>query len=184
MMDEPQTILERIEAARQAREEADRTFQLAGETFKFRKAVAPEVVFRFRSSQRMSFEDQKTEWEWAAKLRAAQDMNGGGEEAIARLIVERPEPRQTDEELLATADATIIGMLEPESHEAWARLRSEDNPHPLTYDECFDVLHYLIGAVAEIPTGAPSGSSPGRTQTEKPSKAASSSTAKTSKRST
>lgn len=179
MAETPLTILEKIEAARRAREEADRTFTLAGETFKYRTAVAPAVVFRFRDSQRIKWEDLRDAYEWGEKMQAAQNMNGGGEAEVARLMAEMPQARQTDEELLAMADATIVALLDPESHEAWARLRSEENPHPLTYDECFDFLDYLLGRVTDLPTVAPTDSSPGRTETASKSKGASSSPVKT-----
>lgn len=171
--------LEKIEAARKAREDADRTFELAGESFRYRVAVAPAVIFRFRDSQRIKWEDLQKMHEWGAKLEAARNMNGGSEEAVAALIEEMPVQRQTDEDLLQTADETILALLDPECHEAWGRLRSEENPHPLTYDECFDFLDYLIGRVTDLPTVAPTDSSPGRTQTGSRSKGGSSSRAKT-----
>lgn len=175
--------LTKFEEARKAREAAERTIPLAGETLRFRATVAPEVIFRFRDSQRIKLEDLKASYEWGEKMQAAQNMNGEGEEEIARLIEQMPIQRQADSDLLNVADATILALLEPGSHEAWARLRSEENPHPLTYDECFDFLDYLLGRVADLPTVAPTDSSPGRTQTASKSKAESSSPAKTQARS-
>jgi len=172
-------FLEAFEAKRKARAEADRTFTLAGETFRFRPTIAPEIVFRFRASQQSMYEDLEKLRAWGMELEAAQGLNGDGEADVSRLMEAMPEPRLTDDDLINIADETVIACLEPDSHEAWARLRSPENPQPVTYQEVFEIVGYLLGRVAEIPTVAPTGSSDGRTQTGKPSKAGSSSRAKT-----
>ena len=172
-------FLERFEARRIAREQADRTFVLAGETFRFRPTITPEVVFRFRDSQQSMYEDLDKIRRWGAEVEAARAKNGDGAADLEQLVGAMPEPRMSDDDLIQIADETILACLEPASHEAWAKLRSPENLQPVTYNEVFEIVGYLLGRVTEIPTVAPTGSSDGRTETARPSKASSSSRAKT-----
>lgn len=173
-------FLERFEAKRKAREDADRTVTLAGEALVLRPTIAPEVVFKFRESQTTMYEDLTALRDWGEKLEKAQALNGDGDpEQIAALQAAMPESRLTDDELIQIADETVVACLDADSADGWFRLRSKDNPHPLEYQEVFEIVGYLLGKVAQIPTVAPSDSSDGRTQTAKPSTAGSSSPAKT-----
>lgn len=142
-------FLVRFEERRKARAEAEREFTIAGETLRFRPTIAPEVMFRFQEP-----------------FRHAANGNGDGGDL-------------SDDLLLQIADETILACLEPGSYEGWARLRSVDAEQPLTYQDIFDIVGYLFSKVAGLPTGAPSDSSSGRTETVSKSKAVSSSPAKT-----
>lgn len=168
-------FLAAFEARRKAREETERSFVIAGETLKHRATLSPEVTFRFQKAQTTSYEDMVAMKEWVDKIQKAAGKNGRQE----KLLDEAPEPRLTDEDLLAIADETVLACLEPDSHEAWARLRSSDAAQPITYDEVFEILDYLFGRVTDLPTVAPADSSDGRTETAKPSRGRSSSPAKT-----
>ena len=172
-------FLANFEAKRAAREAADRSFVIAGETLRFRPSIAPEVAFKFRASQVSAMEDLEKLQAWSAEYAAAAAKNGKGEADMAKLIERVPEPRLSDDDLLLVADETVLACLEPDTHEAWARLRSPEAPQPITYDEVFEIVGYLLSRVTQIPTDAPSDSSAGRTQDDKRSTGKSSSPAKT-----
>lgn len=159
-------FLARFERRRQERLEADRTFPLAGETLTHRASVAPEV---------------------GSRLEAMRDKVGAEvAEARRRIAAANGEPADLsdlqfdDASMIEVADDTILACLEPDSHEAWSRLRAVDAAYPLNFEEIMSLADYLLGRVTGIPTSAPADSSDGRTTTAKRSKAASSSTASSS----
>ena len=152
-------FLERFERRRQERLAADRTFPLAGETLTHKPSVAPEVGSRLEAMR--------------------DDVGKQVAEARRRIAEANGEPADLsdldfrDTTMIDTADETILACLEPESHEAWARLRATDSPYPLNFEEIMSLADYLLGRVTGIPTSAPAGSSAGRETTAKRSKAAS-----------
>lgn len=178
------SFLEAFEARRREREQADRTITLAGEQLTFRPSVAPEVGMKLEAARQDTADRLKTLSDKATELDKVTARNGDAqadEDVAAMLAVtEAVEAVQEAEgRALETADATVLDCLDPDSHEAWGRLRSVEATHPLTFTEVFQIADYLLGKVAGIPTDAPAGSSDGRTATGKPSKASSSSKAKT-----
>jgi hypothetical protein len=160
-------FLERFEENRKAREQAERSFPLLGETLTFRAHV-PYEIGRGLEAARMRFADDLGEAQ-----RRLNEANGTAPD-LSDLTL------NTDE-LVSAADAQILACLEPESREAWARLRALDAAEPLNFHEIGQIADYLLGRVSGIPTDAPAGSSGGRKTTASKSKAASSSTARTSK---
>lgn len=161
------SFLERFEKRRQERLAVDRSFPLAGETLVHRASVAPEVGSRLEA---MRDEVGKTVAEARRRIAAA----NGDPADLSDLDFD-------DSRMIESADETILACLEPESHEAWARLRAIDAEYPLNFEEIMSLADYLLGRVTGIPTSAPADSSAGRTTTGKRSKADSSSTAKASK---
>ncbi len=171
-------FLAAFEARRAARIQADRTFDIAGETLTFRPTVAPEVGMRLeqmRQTVRAQLETLRKQADEAEKKAAA----NGGDADMAALAEALDNLTVSDQDMLHIGDETVIACLDPGSHAAWARLRSPESPQPLTFDEVFEVADYLLGRVAGIPTSAPADSSAGRTQTASRSKGRSSSPAKT-----
>lgn len=171
-------FLEAFEARRAAREQADRSFPLAGETLVYRSSVAPEVGMRLET-MRQKVREQLERLRVAASAVEKTAGNGAGEASLEALSTALDSMEISDEQMLQSGDETVLACLEPESHEAWARLRSKDAPQPLTFDEIFELADYLLGCVSGIPTSAPADSSDGRTPTASKSKARSSSAAKT-----
>ncbi len=170
-------FLAAFEARRAARLQADRSLTIAGETLTFRPTVAPEVGMRLEQMRQTVRAQLETIRAKAADAEKAAESNGG--EADMTALSEALENLSvTDEDMLQIGDETVIACLEPDSHPGWARLRSPEASQPVTFDEVFEVADYLLGRVAGIPTSAPADSSDGRTQTDKPSKARSSSPAK------
>lgn len=160
------TFLERFEQRRQEKLAADRSFPLAGETLVHKASVAPEIPMRL----------QETRAKVTAQLLVAKELiakaNGKGVNADDIVI--------SDDELLLMGEETVLACLEPESHDAWARLRDPKAAYPLDFDDVMSVADYLVSRVTGIiPTVAPVDSSTGRRQTASTSKARSRSTAKT-----
>ncbi len=141
-----------LEQQIEARLERERTFTFLGEQFTHRPSVSPSVGIRYAKQ----FLIVSTE--------------------LAQSVEET-----SDEAIIRSCDETVKSRLEPESWEAWDRLRADDARIPLTFRDIFEFADVLLGRVAGIPTDAPTGSSDGRTATANGSKADSSSRAKTSK---
>lgn len=159
-------FLERFEANRLAREKADRSFVLLGETLVFRAHV-PYEIGRGLEAARMKFAHELTEAQ-----KRIESANGQPPD-LSDLTL------NTDE-LVQAADAQILACLEPEGRQAWGRLRALDSDSPLNFHEIGQIADYLLGRVTAIPTDAPAVSSGGRKTTGSKSKGASSSTAKAS----
>jgi hypothetical protein len=176
LMSDP--FLEAFEARRAAREQADRSFPLAGETLSYRPSVAPEVGMRLER-MRQQVRGQMERLKAAADKAEQASSNGGAEAAVDELAAALDNLEVSDTDMLQIGDETVLACLTPESAEAWARLRSPGAPQPLTFDEVFEFADYLLGRVAGIPTSAPADSSAGRTETASKSTAASSSPAAT-----
>lgn len=169
-------FLQRFEERRTARQQAERSFDIAGVTLTFRAAVAPEVGMRLegmRQEVRAQLERLRTA---ADEVDKAREKNGAEvdlsplEQAVDAMTV-------TDAAMLQIGDETVIACLTEKSKQGWAELRSETAEQPLTFDEVFEIADYLLGRVAGIPTSGPADSSDGPTETDKPSKAKSSSPA-------
>lgn len=152
-----------------AREKADRSFELLGETLTYRAGVAPEVGNRLQQAGAELFDFSK-------QMQAT--VESGGEKIteaeFAELMRNLGDARWR---LFEIADQTALACLEPASHEAWARLRSEDAASPLSQDDVLEVARELVVRVTGLPTDAPTGSSDGRNGTAKRSKENSSSPA-------
>ena len=171
-------FLAAFEARRAAREQADRSFELAGEKLVYRASVAPEVGMRLeemRQRVRAQLETLRAALDAAEK---APEQNGG-EPDLTPVAAVLDGMDVSDADMLQIGDETVLACLDPASHEAWARLRSNDAAQPLIFDEVFEIADYLLGKVAGIPTDAPADSSAGRTEIDKPSKEKSSSPART-----
>lgn len=139
--------LENFNATREARLQEDRSFELLGERLTVKVAVAPEVGFRLNDLRRTVREEME------ATARAAEQ--------------NLPAPDvTTDAEMLAVAEDTIHACLEPESLEAWRRLRSTDSVQPLTFREIFTLCDYILARASGIPTGGPTDSSAGPQNTD------------------
>ena len=152
-----------FEERRKEREQADRSFVLLGETLTVKPSVAPQVGIRLNAARATAISD----------LVAAQAARDKGQDV--------PAPGITDEQMLEIAEETIRALIEPSSLEGWERLRSADNPAPLTFREIFELCDYLIARASGIPTDALAGSSNGQSAGKRSSKAASSSKAAGSK---
>jgi len=156
-------FLEAFEQRRKEREQAERSFTLLGETLTFRAHVPYETGRRLEQARR-DFEEGITE------ARKRLDAANGSVPDLSDL------PIDTDA-LVQAADEQILACLEPSSRKAWSKLRALDAREPLTFEEIGQIADYLLGRVTGLPTVAPAGSSAGRTETAKPSKAGSSSKA-------
>ena len=156
-------FLAEFERKRAERLAADRAFTLAGVTLTHKPSVAPEVGQRLEQMRRVVSGELE---EMQKRIAAA---NGDG--------ADLSDLRISDDEMIQSADETILACLEPESHQAWASLRAVDAGYPLNFNEIMGLADYLLGRVTGIPTDAPADSSAGRKTTGKPSKAASSSKA-------
>lgn len=134
--------LDNFNATREARLQENRSFELLGEKLTVKISVAPEVGFRRDDLRR--------------KVRA--DIEA------AKQAAERGDPAPattSDEEIFAVAEDTIIACLDPESLPAWRRLRSPDQPVPLSFREVFALCDYVLARASGLPTGGPSESSAG-----------------------
>lgn len=141
------TWLDNFNATREQRLKDDRSFTLLGERLTVKISVAPEVGFRLAALRRRVRDD----------IEATQQANERGETA--------PDVT-TDAEMLAVAEDTIVACLEPESLDAWRRLRSADQPIPLSFREIFSLCDYILARASGIPTDGPSDSSAGPTTTD------------------
>lgn len=157
---------------REARLAADRTFTLAGETLTHRPSVAPQIGLKLEAAR------HKVSVELLEISQRAKEINGSVPDEFVRLI----SGQTTDVEMLQISDEVIVACLEPDSHEAWGRLRDENAAYPLSVADVMEIADFLIERVTQIPTVAPAGSSDGRTETVKPSKGTSSSAGKTRRR--
>lgn len=170
-------FLAAFEAKRAARMAADRSFQLGGETLTFRPSVAPEIGMHLEEMrQRVRSQIENLQ---AALAKAEKPEGNGADPDLSPITAALESMDISESDMLQIGDETILACLEPASHEAWARLRSNDAAQPLIFDEVFEIADYLLGRVAGVPTDAPADSSDGRTETAKPSKGRSSSPAKT-----
>lgn len=156
--------LEQFAERRKAREEADRTFDLLGESLTVRASVAPEAALRLA----------QFDIRVARYLEAAQ-------EAEAKKLPP-PELGVTDEEMLAMDEEAIRAALEPGSWAAWDRLRAPDAPEPLSILEIHGLARYVVSRVSGLPTERPAGSSAGPLNGSSSSKAKSGSRAAARKR--
>lgn len=160
-------FLARFEERRQQRADADRTFPLAGETLTV-KATAPAEVGLAMVRMRV-----KVAQELDAARKELSKKNGKPVDPAKLAII------TSDEEMIQVADETALELLEPDCHDAWARLRDPKNPAALSFEELFEVVDYLQARVARVPFDAASGSSTGPTETSPPSEEDSSSPATT-----
>ena len=141
-----------LEEQIEERLQRERTFSFLGETFTHRPSVSPAVGIRYAKQFLI---------------------------ISAEVAVDAQET--SDEQIIRSCDETVKSCLEPESWDAWDRLRADDARIPLTFRDIFQFAEVLLGRVAGIPTDAPTDSSDGRKATANGSKADSSSRAKTSK---
>ena len=173
-----ETFLEQFERKRRERLEADRSFPLAGETLVHKPAVAPEVGQRLEQARVAVAAQLDQAMALQRELqKRVEDANGDGPN-LEGLDLSVLSDMKRDDEIIAAADEAILACLEPGSHKAWGRLRDPAAAYPLDFNDIMGIADYLLGRVTGIPTDAPAGSSAGRTKTAKPSKAASSSPAR------
>lgn len=171
-------FLKDFERRRAEREQADRTFTLAGVTLTHKPSVAPEVGSRLermrRRVARQGLEAQEKLAELQKRLAALKegDTLEVGDLELTDEVVD-------DEGMILAADETILACLEPGSHAGWAQLRAPDAPHPLNLEDLMSFCDYLLGRVTGVPTVASAGSSGGRTTTGSRSKGSSSRRART-----
>jgi len=151
--------LTEFEKRRGERETADRTFTLLGEQLTVKATVAPQITIRFNNARRDAILD-------AQAAIAAREAN-----------TDLPDPRITDEQMIEIAEETARALLDDSSLDAWERLRSSDNPAPLSFREIFEVCDYLIARASGLPIDAPAASSNGRQTGGRSSTAGSSSKA-------
>lgn len=156
--------LEKFEADRAERDTGNRTFSILDEDLTVKTSVAPEIAIRLNAMRQAVRSD----------LEAAKAAEEAGEEL--------PKEHVTTAQMLATADETVLGCLDPASHDAWRRLRDPDHPAPLRFVEIFSLCDYLLGRASGHPTVGPDDSSNGPTGTGASSTAESSSPAAVSKR--
>ncbi len=156
--------LAQFEERRKEREKADRSFTLLGETLVVKPNVAPEVGLR-RAAFQAKVQD------YTLEVAAAQQAGR-----------EIPELGVDDEEFLAMSESIIVACLEPESLEAWRRLRSPDHPDPLSLLDIYGLSGFVLSKASRLPTDAPPASSNGRQAGAPTSKAGSRSRAVARKR--
>lgn len=137
-------FLERFEARRKAREEADRSFEILGVTLTVKPAVAPEVGLRVARFQRAISEYVDAFTKAEAEGTPPPDSSG-----------------YDDEEMLALSESVIAECLEADSLPAWVELRRPDNPDPLTLLEIYGLATYILSRASALPTDGPSASSDG-----------------------
>lgn len=174
-------FLARFEQQREARRQAERSFQIMGETLTVRPSIAPETALNLQTKRIAYYEAIGEIPGLLAVVEAEQAKNGEGDpDAASAAVFAAVNARDVkEEELLAVAEETILSCLTTESHAAWARLRAKEAAEPVSGAEIFDIADYLIERVSGIPTVAPAGSSSGRTKTRGSSKEKSSSQATT-----
>jgi len=163
-MTEQDPWLTQFEARRKERADKDRSFILGGETLTVRPSVAPEVGLR-----RGEFEARIAKFQ----IDVAEAEKAGKPQ---------PELGVSDQELLDLAEGIIMDCLDPDSYDAWLRLRSPDNPDPLSLMDIYGLSGYVLSRVVRLPTDGPSASSDGPQTNGRNSKAASTSRAATRKR--
>lgn len=171
-------FLTRFEQRRQERLAADRSFPLAGETLIHKASVAPEVGQRLEEARdEMAAQLDQAR---AISLEIQKRIDSANGDGVDLSGIDTRAMRLTDDAVILAADETVLACLEPDSHEAWARLRDVKADYPLNVAEIMEITDYLLQRVTGVPTDAPADSSDGRTKTGKQSKAASSSTANAS----
>ena len=144
-MTQPDPWLVQFEERRKEREAADRSFEFLGETLTHKAMVAPEGGFRLGGFQRRQLAYSK---EQEARQARGEDTEPMG---------------VTDEEFLDLCEWTIRSCLEPESLEAWERIRDPASPEPLSLLEIYGFATYIQAKASGVfPTDAPTGSSAGR----------------------
>jgi hypothetical protein len=156
--------LEQFEARRKEREQADRSFTLLGETLVVKPNVAPEVGLRREAFQ------QKV---------AAYTVEVAEAQATGKEI---PELGVDDEEFLALSESIIVACLEPDSLDAWKRLRDPAHPDPLSLMDIYGLSGFVLAKASRLPTVAPAASSNGQAPGARTSKAGSPSRAAVRKR--
>lgn len=169
-----------FDEARKVREDADRSFQIGGETFVYRPAVAPEAIMAWSEFAGGADAEQAQMRAAQANLAAVYAQQRAAEAAeadaaeLARISVEVATKTadvavataaveaktRSDSDWLVVIDDTIDAILEPEYQEAWKRVRDPDLSHPLSLGDLQEVLEWLIEEVVKRPTGKPSDSSP------------------------
>jgi hypothetical protein len=133
-----------FDVARKEREERDRGFQIGGETFTCRAAVAPQSVMRWGKMTAGEF--------------YARDTNGN---VVVNPVSGRPLSVLTEEEILEIFDETVVAFLEPGQQEKWEAVRAADAKHPVNLDDLTELIEWLWEQSAGHPTGEPSGSTDG-----------------------
>lgn len=151
--------LVQFEERRKEREQADRSFALLGEELTVKANVAPEIGLRREAFQ----------------IKVAAYTVEVAEAQAAKEPV--PELGVNDEEFLELSESVILACLEPDSLDAWKRLRAPDHPDPLSLMDIYGLSGFVLAKASRLPTVAPSGSSAGRQNGRTSSKAGSSSRA-------
>ena len=148
--------LTQFDQRREEREKEDRSFEFLGETLTHKASIAPEVGMRLGAFQRRGQEHERVQQERIAR----------GEER---------EPLDVDDDkFLELCEWTIRSCLEPESIEAWERIRAPEFPHPMNWNEIYLFATYIQAKASGVfPTDAPTSSSDGQSSSASTSKAGS-----------
>ncbi len=136
--------LAQFEQRRKERETADRSFTLLGEALIVKPNVAPEIGLR-----REAFQNKV-----AAYTTEVEEAQRAGNPI--------PELGVDDEEFLALSESIIVACLEPDSLDAWKRLRDPAHPDPLSLMDIYGLSGFVLAKASRLPTVAPSGSSNGQ----------------------
>lgn len=169
-----------FDVARKAREDADRSFIIGGETFVYRPAVAPEAIMSWTEFAGGADNEQAQLRAAQANLAAAHAQLAAANAAnadpaeVARVSAEIAvktaevatataavqEKTRSDTEWLSVIDETITAILEPSYHDTWEKVRNPELAHPLSLGDLQDLMEWLVDEVVSRPTGKPSASSP------------------------
>lgn len=155
--------LEQLEKRREAREAANRSFDLRGETLTVKAGVAPQITIPVQNALNTA----------AVENQAVAEATEKGQPPSVRTV--------TNDMLVDLADETILACLTVDCHSAWKRLRDPNAPIPVTEEELFIVMWGLVAKIANLPTDAPAVSSNGRAPTDRSSTDASPSPARARK---
>lgn len=166
-----------FDVERRKREEADRSFTIAGEKFVFRAAVAPESILGWSEFSSVGDKEQAALNAANANLNAAQtrldrmlpdaEDRPAQEDRVAELaatVAERTEAlaavARSESDWLAVIDQTVVAIIEPDYSGLWEKVRDPQLPHPISLGDLQELLEWLLAQVTGRPTGLPSASSP------------------------
>lgn len=163
-MTDPDPWLVQFNEKRRLAKEAEKSFEVEGETIYYKPFVAPEVGLR-----RQAFQDKIN-----AYVEIVAEAQASGKPI--------PEMGVDNETMLAISESVIYDCLAPESFKTWEKLRDPKNPEPLGLLEIWHFSGFILSKVTNLPTDAPPASSNGHQGGARTSRAGSSSRAAARKR--
>ncbi len=176
--------MKNFDTERQKRVDQDRSFQINGQTFTHKPAVAPEALTEWSAMVGGEYVERDADGKAVlSESTPARDRDGhliirggrlvplevdgkSGEMVLQggeiQMLPGQPISNLTEEKALEIYEHTILAFLEPGQEEQWQSARSPQSANPINLNDLTELITWLFEETSGRPTG-PSSSSSGST---------------------